>query len=423
MNGVILIDPGPDVAQSIARIGRDLGETKHWLITHGHHDHLDPVLLLSRSWAIGDQPLAIWGPPNAIDALAPWIPPESCIDLRPCTPGFTAAIAIDDARYRITAHRADHVGSAHHADAIAEEALLWSISHGDQQLLYATDTGPNPQVHPGPYDLVLLDSTFGEKTDHGTGHLDFDTMPTLLDEWRSTGILGNDSRVIATHIGHHNPPRAELVSMLQTIGVEVYDDGTELDTSCRSRGRRILVTGGTRSGKSQFAEELAKPHADVTYVATARRRNDEEWDERIAAHRERRSPSWDTLETLDLESVITRTPTNRVVLIDCIGLWLTHLLDDLNAWGRLHERKSVITQVHIRVDALRTAIMSSSASIICVTNEVGMSLIPTDAGSRLFTDLLGYTNAQLAQEMDETFLVVAGRPLRLPTQRATEKPL
>jgi adenosylcobinamide kinase/adenosylcobinamide-phosphate guanylyltransferase len=79
--------------------------------------------------------------------------------------------------------------------------------------------------------------------------------------------------------------------------------------------------------------------------------------------------------------------------------------------------------VHIRVDALRTAIMSSSASIICVTIEVGMSLIPTDAGSRLFTDLLGYTNAQLAQEMDETFLVVAGRPLRLPTKRATEKPL
>ena len=76
MNGVILIDPGPDVAQSIARIGRDLGETKHWLITHGHHDHLDPVLLLSRSWAIGDQPLVIWGPPNAIDALAPWISPR-----------------------------------------------------------------------------------------------------------------------------------------------------------------------------------------------------------------------------------------------------------------------------------------------------------------------------------------------------------
>ena len=74
-------------------------------------------------------------------------------------------------------------------------------------------------------------------------------------------------------------------------------------------------------------------------------------------------------------------------------------------------------------DALRTAIMSRSASIICVTNEVGMSLIPADAGSRLFTDLLGYTNAQLAQEMDETFLVVAGRPLRLPTHRATEKPL
>ena len=79
MNEVILIDPGPDVAQSIARIGKDLRETKHWLITHGHHDHLDPVLLLSRSWAIGDQPLVIWGPPNAIDALAPWIPPKSCI--------------------------------------------------------------------------------------------------------------------------------------------------------------------------------------------------------------------------------------------------------------------------------------------------------------------------------------------------------
>lgn len=409
----ILIDPGPDVAQQAARFGIDLRPVTHWLITHGHDDHVEPLLLLMRDWVLPDAPLTIWGPPMALEALTHWLRPGGSVTLIACSPGSAHALAIDGVEYSITAHRADHY-AAGHGDALAREALLWSVESAGHSFLYATDTGPRPSIEGGPFDCVAVDCTFGPKTDHGTGHLDFDSLPPLLRTWRTGNVLSDHSRVIATHIGHHNPTIDELASTLHAWGVEVHDDGVVLDLD-GSEVERTLVTGGMRSGKSHFAEMRARRYPEVIYLATSRVAGDAEWDERIERHRARRPSTWTTLETTDIESVLLEARAGQCVLIDCLSLWLTHLLDDLDAWNRLDEREKLIHEAQSAIEGLRSALRQTRASVICVTNEIGMTTVPVDAGTRLFTDLLGIANAQVAECFDSVYLTVAGRAVELPS--------
>lgn len=419
VDGRILIDPGPDTALQVSRFGSDLRSADHWLITHGHPDHLDPLLLLIRDWVLGDAPLSIWGPPGALARLDHWLSPTSGIELHSVAPGFRATLVIDDQEYVIRAHRADHVApprapdSEQSIDAMADEALLWSIEDQDVSLLYATDTGPGPSVAAGPYDCVLLDATFGPKLDHGTGHLDFATIGQVLSEWRSIGVIDVSSRVIATHLGHHNPPYLALLDQLTKLGVELHDDGAVLELG-RLQRRRTLLTGGMRSGKSSMAEQLARGYRIVHYVATARERDDDEWRERLARHRERRPPHWRTHETSDPVPVLAAAQPGSCVLVDCMSLWLTHVLDDLDTWNRIDERAYLREQVHSAIEQLCEAIDTTEADVICVTNEVGMALVPMDPGSRLFAELLGELSTRLAGLMDRTLLVVAGRAIDVP---------
>jgi len=174
---------------------------------------------------------------------------------------------------------------------------------------------------------------------------------------------------------------------------------------------KVLVTGGVRSGKSRHAEELLASHPNVTYVApgpTTAEDPDPDWAARIAAHQARRPAGWTTLESRDLAAALA-TPVP--VLVDCLGTWLTALLDAASAW----ESSSADVQelVEGALAPAAAALAAHPGPVVLVTNEVGLGVVPEHRSGRLFRDLLGTVNQRLAAECDEVHLVVAGRVLQL----------
>jgi adenosylcobinamide kinase/adenosylcobinamide-phosphate guanylyltransferase len=175
---------------------------------------------------------------------------------------------------------------------------------------------------------------------------------------------------------------------------------------------KVLVTGGVRSGKSFHAESLlvAEPH--VTYVAPGPQADvdaDPEWAARVAVHRARRPDHWGTIESHDLAGALRAS--DGAVLIDCLGTWLTSVIDELDGWDQLREDwEPVLLE---RVADTASAIAEHIGTVVAVTNEVGMSVVPEHRSGRVFRDLLGIVNQRIAQECDDVLLVVAGRVLRL----------
>ncbi|MFC7758088.1 bifunctional adenosylcobinamide kinase/adenosylcobinamide-phosphate guanylyltransferase [Catellatospora bangladeshensis] len=172
-------------------------------------------------------------------------------------------------------------------------------------------------------------------------------------------------------------------------------------------GARVLVLGGIRSGKSEFAESLLLGARSVRYLATALADGgDPAFAERVAAHRARRPHTWVTLETYGdpdaLPSALQQATAEETLLVDDLGGWVVSLLDRADA------------QVH--VSRLAAAVASCPARVVLVSPEVGLSVVPpTEAGVR-FADLLGLTNQAVAAACDSVALVVAGQPawLRRP---------
>ena len=174
---------------------------------------------------------------------------------------------------------------------------------------------------------------------------------------------------------------------------------------------RILVTGGVRSGKSTHAEALIGDEP-ATYVAAGPSpdvETDPDWAARIAAHRARRPASWSTLETQDLASVVREAVDP--VLIDCLGTWLSAVVDAADAWEQ--DSDAVHALVLARADELAEALRTCEDDVVVVTNEVGLGVVPEHRSGRLFRDLLGLVNQRVAAACDEVHLVIAGRVLRL----------
>lgn len=174
-------------------------------------------------------------------------------------------------------------------------------------------------------------------------------------------------------------------------------------------GRRTLVLGGTRSGKSRYAEDLLPADAPVRYVATARRPEDDdaEWSARIDAHRARRPACWTTVENPDLPRLVRGG--GDPLLVDDMATWLTGLLDDSGAW----ESAQVPPAVGAEVAELVDAVAICPGRLVLVSAEVGLGVVPPTRAGRLFRDELGAANAALAAVCDEVLLLVAGLPLRL----------
>lgn len=166
----------------------------------------------------------------------------------------------------------------------------------------------------------------------------------------------------------------------------------------------VFLTGGSRSGKSRLAVELAASQSrEVEFIATAEAR-DEEMAERIARHRAERPDHWVTLEEpVEIASVLGRLPHHSCVLIDCLTLWVSNLmglgLDD----DDIEQRASGV----ISVARARTGLT------VVVSNEVGSGIVPLHPEARRFGDLLGRANCLFADAADRSLLVVAGRALSL----------
>lgn len=431
IDGQVLIDCGPTVPHSATRAGIDLAKVRHVLITHGHPDHLAPEFLLWRQWVDGLADLHVWGPPAAIDLCRDWVAPGApvCLHALAAWDVLTIDSESPSATYQVRAIPAAHGHGD--GDALADEALLYDLRAPDgARLLYATDTAALPgraiaavgaHLAADAFDLVLVDATFGLKQDHGTGHLDLATLPAFLADLRRIGAIAATTDVVAVHLGHHNPPTEELEPILAAMDIRVVDD-LDVITVAHQHGRvgpapaRHLVIGGARSGKSTYAERLATAGASVRYIATAAPQpGDAEWAERVQQHRDRRPAHWHTVETSDLPQALAGAGSDEIVLIDCIGMWLTAQLDARDGWSPdPSTARRARADVLAAADAMIEAVVGCPASVIIVSNEVGMAVVPATAAGRMFRDLLGIVNARLAQACEQVTLMIAGRPMALP---------
>jgi adenosylcobinamide kinase/adenosylcobinamide-phosphate guanylyltransferase len=186
-------------------------------------------------------------------------------------------------------------------------------------------------------------------------------------------------------------------------------------------GKLLLVTGGARCGKSTFAENYAETSGrEVVYVATCQGL-DQEMKGRIAAHRRSRPSTWLTVEEhFLLDKVLLRygRSLKRLLLVDCLTLWLTNVL--LERVGFDGERLAdeqvgqvVFDYILARAKNIATLAAKVPAEVVLVTNEVGWGLVPENRLARLYRDLAGKVNQVFAAEADEVYMLVAGLPLRL----------
>lgn len=173
----------------------------------------------------------------------------------------------------------------------------------------------------------------------------------------------------------------------------------------------ILVLGGVRSGKSRLAERIAARFDRVVYVAPGPvpDARDPEWAARVAAHKAQRPGSWTTVETADVPMAI-RSADAPCVLVDCLGTWVTRVLDDAAAWD---DRPRAERELARATTELTDAVATTNATVVLVSNEVGLGVVPAHASGRLFRDGLGRLNQAVAATADQVLLVVAGRVLDL----------
>lgn len=176
----------------------------------------------------------------------------------------------------------------------------------------------------------------------------------------------------------------------------------------------VLILGGARSGKSTFAERLARQSGKpVAFIATAVA-EDEEMRLRIQRHRAARPAEWLTIEEpVDIASAITNAAAHAdVLLLDCMTLWLDNWLSQQGVTGQ--EEFLADTRysdgVLLAIDALLQAFaaLPEQKSLIVVSNEVGSGIVPAYALGRLYRDLLGLVNQRLARAATHVYLMIAG---------------
>ncbi len=169
--------------------------------------------------------------------------------------------------------------------------------------------------------------------------------------------------------------------------------------------RLIFITGGCRSGKSRFALDYANRYfSKKVYLATCEPL-DEEMVKRIEDHKRMRGAEWETVEEpIGVVNNIRRYGKEaEVILLDCITLWISNLLLRWDDDSRIIEE----------IERLRLAIREIGASMILVSNEVGMGIVPADQLSRRFRDLSGIANQKLGEASDQVIFMVSGIPLYL----------
>lgn len=172
----------------------------------------------------------------------------------------------------------------------------------------------------------------------------------------------------------------------------------------RSASRLVFVLGGAASGKSDAALRLTERTGPKAFVATGQGL-DEEMSARIARHQAVRSSDWATAEVpVEVAAWFIRHGKGyRTIVLDCVTLWLSNL------------RGQGVTETTIaqKVDELLKAMRATSATVVIVSNELGLGLVPVTQSVRTFRDVAGRVNQQIAAEADEVHFVVSGMPLQL----------
>lgn len=166
----------------------------------------------------------------------------------------------------------------------------------------------------------------------------------------------------------------------------------------------VLLVGGARSGKSRLAVDIVTSwRRPVVVIATAEPR-DVEMIERIARHRAQRPATWTTIEEpLELERALGRVSSEAAVVIDCLTLWISNLM----------ERGVPSDDIEARAHAAACAAAAHGGGAVAVTNEVGSGVVPVASLGRRYRDLMGRVNTRWANEAERSALVVAGRVLPL----------
>ncbi|MBW1599189.1 bifunctional adenosylcobinamide kinase/adenosylcobinamide-phosphate guanylyltransferase [Streptomyces sp. JJ38] len=358
VDGTLLVDLTPGPAFAAARAGRSLHGVRQVLLSHPQD-----------------------GPPVEVPA------------------GLPAPVRVPDGQdlALISGHRV-------HAVALDSPGTGYAVTGPDGQRLLYLPPGSAPaglEDAQAPYDLVLLD-VLGR--------------PEALARLRAAGVVGPTTDVLAVHVDHTVPPGDELHRRLAAVGARVEPDGTTLAAGdfhdVPEVPRRTLVLGGARSGKSVEAERRLSAHPDVLYVATGGSRDgDEDWAERVSAHRERRPSSWRTVETCDLVPLLERH--GPPLLIDCLSLWLTDAMDAVDAWSDESWARGGRRRLDERVAELVGALRGTSRTVVAVSNEVGSGVHPATPAGRRYRDELGRLNTAFAAECEHALLVVAGNAVVL----------
>ncbi len=209
-----------------------------------------------------------------------------------------------------------------------------------------------------------------------------DTFPGLGPDWIRVAVR----------------PRPVSAAFLAALAGGAAATGTVVP-----RGSRVLVLGGSGSGKSEYAERRLID-SPTTYLAPGQPTGtDPEWDARVQRHRERRPAHWTTEETLDVTGALGSG--GGALLVDCLSTWLARLMDERGAWDG-----GPITD---DVDQLVAAWRNTTRDVVLVSSEVGSGVVPATESGRRYRDELGRLNQRVAATADEVWLVTAGIPTRL----------
>ncbi len=180
----------------------------------------------------------------------------------------------------------------------------------------------------------------------------------------------------------------------------------------------ILVTGGARSGKSSFAEQLCLARNNATaYIATSIP-FDEEMKERVRKHQETRPTSWTTYETY--QKVYTKiadiAANHETVILDCVTLMVNNLMFEENIdYDHMTPKQADSLEIYIKneVEKLIEEIRKTQLYFVIVTNEIGMSPVATNKLTRIYIDIIGRVNQLIAKAADEVYFLVSGMPMQL----------
>jgi adenosylcobinamide kinase/adenosylcobinamide-phosphate guanylyltransferase len=303
--------------------------------------------------------------------------------------------------------------AAHRIDAVPGG---WEVTGPDgARLLLAAGPGqvPEPTPSAAPYDIALLDLL---------------TSPAQLGRLRAAGLVTAHTAVAALYTDHRVSSETELARRCALWQARQGEDGQLITGPIRNPAseqlpRRTLIIGGARSGKSTEAELRLSGEPRVTYLAAGPWRSpaspdalaDTEWAARVARHRARRPPWWQTAESLDVAGYLRRE--HGPLLIDGMGTWLAGIMDEAGLWAASDTAPAAdgpAGLIRSRIDDLVDAWRQTTALAVAVTDDVGSGLVPAYVAGRVFRDELGWLNQRLAAESELVLHLVAGRVTALP---------